>query len=1626
MAALEKDYQELRGTGHRHTACSATYCLKGRKTCRFAESLAVVDAKVPHFFAKRVGKTKITWLFRASKADPLVNTTSPVLASVARSNTDTKIVATCYGSMSYALKASGYTMKAPTKSDKFSDMLVSALKDADPAKPASVVLQTVGNATIKRDYGALTKFRAAVSPPDCAGRPELAKLALCHDTIETSLKFMHVVISGPRAVVAADGAGDEESEDDDDASNRGVEGPATCPEGVLVDENDEDGEQPSSRGTKKGALALKPQGQELYWLRMRIFDAQPRPSVFAYEGQGTTRAEYDAARAADRAHLAKCSLEGFYGNWECTVRRGRPPNSVGTYNKYNKYKIARRVEDAEHPPRIVVVWPRYPSSLKRTNHPHHDVYCRLQLLRLYPHEDEAALDAYIERHGGVAAAYLAFTTDVTPRHEAFCDVHIAGDSDDEADDESTSSESNASGNNDDVAVETWMRALMQRGSTSSELGLPIVGRNYDWQAHRAKYDADTLHRVSRRWLESAFKMCESGDFVLTPPKPPRVDRDRLGPEQMLAFRRLVAQHLATRAYDEGRSAEEPRPVRIIIYGVAGTGKSFVLGAFTQWLDDEYGPGTSTRLTAIVAPTAIAAKNADAARGTTLHRGLGVPFKVMERVGDLAGSEKLAKLQDKHEETQYILADEIGMIGARTWGAAHTALGLIKVVDADSPTVLGGVNCVAFGHHAQLPPVKDKRPYAPKMADALQVLGRKVYFQFDECIILRKQHRRDAAERRLGTFQEHLMDGKVTSEDWEFASSLALDKRPTDFLDRPGVVYVVARHAEKKQIDHEMLVRASRLSGTPVVDVDARYSTSKAKKAKPDDKPFQHKLRVVVGAKVMCIHNSFLEAGVCNGLIGTVYDIIFDHGAEYGAVPTAILVRFAAEDYWGPSALPDVPGVVAFNLQTADVMSDSGHVYGQMTQFPLMLCGAITVHKCQGLTMACVVGHAGPKEFAVGIIYVLLTRIKKQADFAWLEVPSFARLTSFSKSPSITERHCEENRLEEVFYQTILKQLRVDVATLRVDLLDANTIAHEGTREKHREARLALFFTTTFVPCHFEVARADVTVASCAKGRKFATRRVHRGGCAVALVDAVQARIRRVVARRRVAERREDQRRAARENGLPVCDVAAWRQFARELHASRARDAAEAKSQAALKWRSLHARARAADAAKKTKEEDEAKRARKSRFSKKRAGLTDIDNALQGAATTAPDTGTPDAKKPGARGGREPKKPAGQPPDRKKPSRKPKADSALQEAVWFQSKNPKKRGSQSWARYEKYKRATTMAQFRELGGTTADLRHDKQKEFCLVGAAAAEKHRSAAASSAPAPPPTVNVVERARAAAAPSWDLVNVPGDNDCLAYSVMPTAVYQDPQQRECEVRRFRGRLVRRIRLIFNREEDVDLVTCVRTLVANDLLDGRWFGDELIDSWELTEEHLDKWCAEFGKRYGAWLGPNHMSLARDAPTDYMMWNSQQRTLDCHYVPSLAPLNSDEGRLDSVDEIPVAASTTFVFYNGTNHWMRFEARRDHVAELPSTRAFFADAEFDSRVQSQLEKWDECRADDGLTFVCTCPDWNIASATSTEDGHHAGILAARPLRRSLDVGHCLQLHRRACHERPRVRSRPRAAI
>mmetsp|Transcript_3448 Transcript_3448/g.13341 ORF Transcript_3448/g.13341 Transcript_3448/m.13341 type:complete len:155 (+) Transcript_3448:1466-1930(+) len=147
-----------------------------------------------------------------------------------------------------------------------------------------------------------------------------------------------------------------------------------------------------------------------------------------------------------------------------------------------------------------------------------------------------------------------------------------------------------------------------------------------------------------------------------------------------------------------------------------------------------------------------------------------------------------------------------------------------------------------------------------MKNELQELGRHVYFRFDHVVILRKQQRRDSDQRLLAGFQARMMDGRVTHDDYIFWKKQTLDKKPDDFLKREGVTYLVARREEKDHIDREMLARASRESGMPIITIKATYSSSKARKAKADDKPSRIASRSSLVPRSSSATTSFLKLG----------------------------------------------------------------------------------------------------------------------------------------------------------------------------------------------------------------------------------------------------------------------------------------------------------------------------------------------------------------------------------------------------------------------------------------------------------------------------------------------------------------------------------------------------------------------------------------------------------------------------------------------------------------------------------------------------------------------------------------------------------------------------------------------
>ena len=145
-----------------------------------------------------------------------------------------------------------------------------------------------------------------------------------------------------------------------------------------------------------------------------------------------------------------------------------------------------------------------------------------------------------------------------------------------------------------------------------------------------------------------------------------------------------------------------------------------------------------------------------------------------------------------------------------------------------------------------------------------------------------------------------------------------------------------------------------------------------------DKPrdtgnLRHTLRIKNGAKVMLTTNVDVSDGLTNGTMGTVVHVVRDNTGS----PSVILVQFdgstigenarASSPYKhiNRSAVPIQKGKASFTIHGRKSCQAS------RTQFPLTLAWAVTIHKCQGLTLPEIVVDMSPKKgkFSGGQAYV---------------------------------------------------------------------------------------------------------------------------------------------------------------------------------------------------------------------------------------------------------------------------------------------------------------------------------------------------------------------------------------------------------------------------------------------------------------------------------------------------------------------------------------------------------------------------------------------------------------------------------------------------------------------------------
>jgi ATP-dependent DNA helicase PIF1 len=363
---------------------------------------------------------------------------------------------------------------------------------------------------------------------------------------------------------------------------------------------------------------------------------------------------------------------------------------------------------------------------------------------------------------------------------------------------------------------------------------------------------------------------------------------------------------------------------VLLTGPAGSGKTYILNQFIRRAKRE------GKKVAVTATTGLAATHLG---GTTIHAwsGIGIADKLP---GDFA--DRLTKgRRDIITATDILIIDEISMLHDFRLDMVDQVAR--KVRDSDLP--FGGIQVILCGDFFQLPPINRDR----EMENSF-VVNSSVWQELQPVVCyLSEQHRQEDGELldilsalRAGDVRRHHAEKLLTRQNANLGS----------------IGEVTELHTTNVDVDSINRQKLAQLSG----EEHFYYMSSTGKANYVDNLKRSclgvEELVLKEGALVMCIKNS-QDKKYANGSLGTVT---------------------------GFEPLTDYPKVTLKNGREIVItpetweLRDGDKKRAGLTQIPLRLAWAVTVHKSQGMTLD------GARidlrrAFVEGMGYVALSRVR---------------------------------------------------------------------------------------------------------------------------------------------------------------------------------------------------------------------------------------------------------------------------------------------------------------------------------------------------------------------------------------------------------------------------------------------------------------------------------------------------------------------------------------------------------------------------------------------------------------------------------------------------------------------------
>jgi hypothetical protein len=269
-------------------------------------------------------------------------------------------------------------------------------------------------------------------------------------------------------------------------------------------------------------------------------------------------------------------------------------------------------------------------------------------------------------------------------------------------------------------------------------------------------------------------------------------------------------------------------------------------------------------------------------------------------------------------------------------------------------------------------------------------------------------------RQRGEYMEILLrlrNGETTENDWKTLMENCTNNylTPEKIARFHSSETIWLFNTNKENHIHNIKQLKSLLK--PIILIKAEHDCVSSMGKTPDAaKKLSSTLYLAIDAKIMLLWNVNLSAGLVNGSTGVIKDFIYAEGKKAPDLPTYIVIEF--DDYFGPKYfskpgqekwVPIEPEIAKWGGQ-----SEEDHF---RKQFPITLAYALTVWKCQGLTIKGLVAvELGDSEKEHGLTFVALSRATEMTNVYLVNGCSFTRLTKIKDGPKIKVRLPEDGRL----------------------------------------------------------------------------------------------------------------------------------------------------------------------------------------------------------------------------------------------------------------------------------------------------------------------------------------------------------------------------------------------------------------------------------------------------------------------------------------------------------------------------------------------------------------------------------------------------------------------------------------